>query len=77
VKLRGRAKAQAAHRSNEACLVAAVRPDGSRGRTLSPRARGDTTDSHGPLQRLLDRRIERRTDPFNLSLLSGCYERHV
>ncbi len=28
-------------------------PDWSRGRTLSPSARGDTTDSHGPLQRLL------------------------
>src|SRR5580700_1937485 len=29
-------------------------PDQSRGRTISSRARGDTTDSHGPLQRLLD-----------------------
>jgi hypothetical protein len=29
-------------------------PDWSRGRTLSSRARGDTTDSHSPLQRLLD-----------------------
>jgi len=37
VKLRGRAQA----------------PDWSRGCTLSPRTRGDTTDSHGPLQRLL------------------------
>jgi len=32
-------------------------PDWSRGRTLSPRARGDTTDSHGPLQRLLERML--------------------
>jgi len=38
VKLRGRAEA----------------PDQSRGCTLSSRTRGDTTDSHGPLQRLLD-----------------------
>src|SRR5215467_9645627 len=38
VKLRGRPKA----------------PDLSRGCTLSLRTRGDTTDSHGPLQRLLD-----------------------
>jgi hypothetical protein len=29
-------------------------PDWSRGRTLSSSARGDTTDAHGPLQRLLD-----------------------
>jgi hypothetical protein len=29
-------------------------PDQSRGRTISSRARGDTTASHGPLQRLLD-----------------------
>jgi hypothetical protein len=29
-------------------------PDKSRGRTLSSRARGNTTDPHGPLQRLLD-----------------------
>ena len=29
-------------------------PDWSRGRTLSSRARGETTDSHGPLQRLLE-----------------------
>ena len=38
VKLRGRPKA----------------PDWSRGCTLSCRTRGDTTDVHGPLQRLLD-----------------------
>ena len=37
VKLRGRTEA----------------PDQSRGRTLSPGARGDTTACHGPLQRLL------------------------
>ena len=37
-------------------------PDQSRGCTLSPRARGDTTEHHGPLQRLLDvsRTIMRR-----------------
>ena len=28
--------------------------DKRRGRTLSSRARGDTTDSHGPFQRLLE-----------------------
>ena len=38
VKLRGRPEA----------------PDWSRGCILSSRTRGDTTDSHGPLQRLLD-----------------------
>src|SRR5215469_9796573 len=38
VKLRGRPEA----------------PDWSRGCTLPSRTRGDTTDSHGPLQRLLD-----------------------
>src|ERR1700693_2897660 len=38
VKLRGRAQA----------------PDWSRGCTLFSRTRGDTTDSHGPLQRLLE-----------------------
>jgi hypothetical protein len=38
VKLRGRPEA----------------PDWSRGCTLSCRTRGDTTDVHGPLQRLLD-----------------------
>ena len=37
VKLRGRTEA----------------PDQRRGRTLSYGARGDTTDCHGPLQRLL------------------------
>ena len=37
VKLRGRPRA----------------PNWNRGCTLSPRTRGDTTDSHGPLQRLL------------------------
>jgi hypothetical protein len=31
-------------------------PDGSAGRTISSRARGDTTERHGPLQRLLDAR---------------------
>jgi hypothetical protein len=38
VKLKGRAEA----------------PNQSRGRTISPRARGDTTEHHGPLPRLLD-----------------------
>src|SRR5262249_44442289 len=38
VKLRGRASA----------------PDWSRGRMISPRARGETTEPHGTLQRLLD-----------------------
>jgi len=33
----------------------AAAPDWSRGCTLSSGTRGDTTDSHGPLQRLLDR----------------------
>jgi hypothetical protein len=32
-------------------------PDQSRGCTLSSRTRGDTTDSHGPLQRLLERNL--------------------
>src|SRR5262249_11774420 len=44
VKLRGRAQA----------------PSWSRGCTLSSRTRGDTTDGHGPLQRLLD------------AMVSGC-----
>jgi hypothetical protein len=39
VKLRGRPEA----------------PHERRGCTLSSRTRGDTTDSHGPLQRLLER----------------------
>ena len=39
VKLRGRAR----------------EPDWSRGRTLSFSARGDVTERHGPLQRLLER----------------------
>src|ERR1700691_86049 len=33
-------------------------PDWSRGCTLSSRTRGDTTDTHGPLQRLLDPRAK-------------------
>jgi hypothetical protein len=32
--------------------------DWSSGRILSPRARGDTTELHGPLQRLLERMME-------------------
>ena len=31
-----------------------MRPDWSRGRTIFPRARGDTTEHHGPLERLLE-----------------------
>jgi hypothetical protein len=31
-------------------------PDWSRGRILSPRARGDSIEFHGPLQRLLEAR---------------------
>src|SRR5580658_10924814 len=45
VKLRGRAEAL----------------DQSRGRTMSSRARGDTTEHHGPLQRLLDGHIDSLT----------------
>ena len=36
-------------------------PDQSRGCTLSSRARGDTTERHGPLQRLLDGKAEARS----------------
>jgi hypothetical protein len=35
-----------------------MRLDWSRGCTLSSRARGDTTDVHGPLKRLLDANAE-------------------
>ena len=46
---------QAACESNEARQSLPKRPDWSRGaHTLFPRARGDTTVSHGPLQRLLE-----------------------
>jgi len=45
---------QAALRSNEALQALPMRPDWSRGRTISRSARGDTTESHGPLQRLLE-----------------------
>ncbi len=48
---------QAALSSNEALRARPMRPDWSRGRTISPSARGDTTVLHGPLQRLLDGRI--------------------
>ena len=44
---------QAAVRSTEALQAVPMRPDWSRGRTISPSARGDTTAPHGPLQRLL------------------------
>jgi hypothetical protein len=60
VKLRGRPDAKAAHeRDGELCSVG-TRPDWSRGaQTLFPRARGDTTVVHGPLQRLLGGIIRR------------------
>jgi hypothetical protein len=45
---------QAARKSNEAHRTGRKRPEWSRGRTLSLSARGDTTVSHGPLQRLLE-----------------------
>ena len=46
---------QAACESNEARQSLPKRPDWSRGaHTVFPRARGDTTDVHGPLQRLLE-----------------------
>src|SRR5690348_2626444 len=45
---------QAALTSNEALRARRERPNRSRGCTLSPRTRGDTTELHGPLQRLLD-----------------------
>ncbi len=54
VKLRGRALGQAALTSNEALHARPMRPDWSRGRTISPSARGDTTAPHGPLERLLE-----------------------
>src|SRR5438105_7040352 len=55
VKLRGRARRQAALRSNEVLKAPRKRPEGRRGRTLSPGARGaKQTTHHGPLQRLLD-----------------------
>src|SRR5215469_18758935 len=50
VKLRGRTEA----------------PDWSRGCTLSSRTRSDTTDSHGPLQRLLERAPEDPSVPIHL-----------
>src|SRR5207253_3401045 len=54
VKLRGRARRQAALRSNEVLKAPRKRPEGRRGRTLSPGARGaKQTTHHGPLQRLL------------------------
>src|SRR5580658_1943423 len=37
--------------------------DWSRGRTLFPRARGDTTEHHGPLQRWLGLRLPSMTSP--------------
>ena len=45
---------QAALTSNEAHQALLKRPEGRRGRTLSPGARGaKQTTHHGPLQRLL------------------------
>jgi hypothetical protein len=46
--------AEAAHKANGALRADRERPIKRRGCTLSSRTRGDTTDSHGPLQRLLD-----------------------
>ena len=60
---------QAALRSNEALRARRARREMRRGRTLSSSARGDTTAYHGPLQRLLDRRVEGRTHTLNLRLL--------
>jgi len=62
VKLRGRATA----------------PDWSRGCTLSSRTRGDTTDSHGPLQRLLGaaeatRLLTWKADIYVASVLEGMH----
>ena len=55
VKLRGRPRRQAALRSNEARQASPKRPEGRRGRTLSPGARGAKPQApHGPLQRLLE-----------------------
>src|ERR1700747_828977 len=54
VKLRGRTRRQAALRSNETHRALPTRPEGRRGRTLSPGARGAKHEApHGPLQRLL------------------------
>jgi hypothetical protein len=54
VKLRGRLTPQAAMKSTEALQARPMRPDWSRGRTLSPGARGAKPQAHhGPLQRLL------------------------
>jgi hypothetical protein len=50
---------QAARRSNEAHRSLRERPDWSRGRTILPSARGDTTEHHGPLQRLLGATLTR------------------
>ena len=56
VKLRGRTEA----------------PDQSRGCTLSSRTRGDTTELHGPLQRLLD--ATARPQPINYRFCLGKSE---
>jgi hypothetical protein len=54
VKLRGRARCQAALGSNEALQAVPKRPEGRRGRTMSPGAPGAKQEAfHGPLQRLL------------------------
>jgi len=45
-------------------------PDQSRGRTMSSRAHGDTTELHGPLQRLLDA-IVCHSDAFDQFFKSG------
>src|SRR6266404_3105295 len=54
VKLRGRARRDAALRSNEALQSVPKRPRWRRGHTIFPSARGaNQTTPHGPLQRLL------------------------
>jgi hypothetical protein len=53
--LRGRPEAWAAHKKNQEIWSVSMRPDWSRGaHTLFRRGRGDTTEVHGPLQRLLE-----------------------
>ncbi len=53
MKLSGRLRREAALSWNEALKTQRMRPDWSRGRTIFPSARGDTTALHGPRQRLL------------------------
>jgi len=46
-------------------------PDWSRGCTLSPRTRGDTSDSHGPLQRLLGVTVNEAVPDTALAFISN------